>query len=232
MKVAIMQPYFFPYIGYFQLINAVDKFIIYDDVNYINKGWINRNNILVNGKSNLFTLPLKEASQNKKINEIVLIEDTKWKLKFLQTISQNYKKAKNFESVFPLIEKSINSEEKNISKYNTIQIKTICEYLNITTEIISSSTIYNNRHLKASERILDICLKEKAKIYINPSGGTNLYSVEYFMTKGIDLVFLKSKSIIYKQLSNDFIPWLSVIDLLMFNDINSLTYILKQFELN
>ena len=89
MKLAVMQPYLFPYIGYFQLIYAVDKFVLYDDVNYINKGWINRNNILVNGKGNLFTIPLKDASQNKLINEIYVSDEPKWKINFLQVIIRN-----------------------------------------------------------------------------------------------------------------------------------------------
>lgn len=93
MKIAIMQPYIFPYIGYFQLINAVDKFIIYDDVNYIKQGWINRNKILLNNEDYLFTFPLKNASSYKKINEIELSENlySKWKIKFFKTL-EVYKK--------------------------------------------------------------------------------------------------------------------------------------------
>ncbi|MDR6194877.1 WbqC family protein [Siphonobacter sp. SORGH_AS_0500] len=101
MTLAIMQPYLFPYIGYFQLLNAVDKFVIYDDVAFINRGWINRNSILNNGKAQLFTVPLKEASQNKLIHEISIDTDQKWRDKLLKTIQQNYKKAPHFAAVFP-----------------------------------------------------------------------------------------------------------------------------------
>src|ERR1035437_2930920 len=104
MKIAIMQPYIMPYIGYFQLINAVDKFVILDDVNYINKGWINRNNILVNKKAHLFVIPLKEASQNKLINEINISDEGKWKANLLKTIEQNYKRSPYFTIVYALIE--------------------------------------------------------------------------------------------------------------------------------
>jgi hypothetical protein len=112
-KIAIMQPYFLPYIGYFQLINAVDEFIIYDDVNFINKGWINRNNILVNNKASLFTIPLREASQNKLINEIEIIQDGKWQNKLVKTIEQSYKKAPNFADFFPILSEIINYAENN-----------------------------------------------------------------------------------------------------------------------
>ena len=107
MKVAIMQPYFFPYIGYFQLINLVDVFVVYDDVNYIKKGWINRNNILINKKSFLFSLPLQNMSQNKLINEIFLVEDTNWRISLLNTIQITYKNAPYFDEVYSLIEEII-----------------------------------------------------------------------------------------------------------------------------
>lgn len=104
MKIAVMQPYLFPYIGYFQLLNAVDMFVVFDDVNFIKKGWINRNNILVNRQKYLFTVPLKDASQNKLIKEVQIADDG-WQEKFLKTVAQSYKKAEFFDEAFALIEK-------------------------------------------------------------------------------------------------------------------------------
>lgn len=231
MKLAIMQPYFFPYIGYFQLINAVDKFVIYDDVNYINRGWINRNNFLVNGHANLFTLPLLEASQNKKINEIELLQDDKWKNKFIRTIEQNYKKAPYFEFVYPVIKNSLLINENNIARFNILQLKAVCDYLNINTEIIPTSGSYNNNHLKGQYRILDICMKEQAKVYINPEGGVELYETKNFNEQGIELFFIKSHSVIYKQFKNEFIPWLSIIDIMMFNTKETILNFLDQYTL-
>lgn len=117
MKLAIMQPYFLPYIGYFQLINAVDTFVLLDDVNYINKGWINRNQLLLNGKAHLFTLPLQKASQNKLINQLELSNETKWKDKLLKTIETAYKKAPQFHLVFPLISQILQYPESNLSLF-------------------------------------------------------------------------------------------------------------------
>lgn len=231
MKLAIMQPYIFPYIGYFQLIRSVDRFVMLDDVSYINKGWINRNNILVNGKSNLFSIPLKDASQNKLINEIDILQDGKWQSKFLKTLTLSYKKAACFESVFSLMEEIINSPISNISAFNHNAIVKIINYLGIDTEIVSSSSIYKNKNLKAQNRIIDICLKEKASVYINPAGGVDLYQKEDFRQQAIECYFIKSGDVTYDQFKNEFVPWLSIIDLLMFNTVVKMDEILNQYEL-
>ncbi len=231
MKIAIMQPYIFPYIGYFQLINAVDKFIIYDDVNFINKGWINRNRILVNGKDSLFTIPLKEASQNKLINSIEVNWDNAWKSKFLKTIEQSYKKAPHYQQVLPLIEGLLNTEKSIFSEIIFENLTQVCQYLEIKTEIVPSSSIYHNTHLKAQERIIDICVQEKTDTYINPIGGLELYDKAAFQAIGKELFFIKSKAIRYTQFKNEFVPWLSIIDVLMFCSIHELKETLNTFEL-
>lgn len=232
MKVAIMQPYFFPYIGYFQLINAVDTFVVFDDVNFIKKGWINRNNLLVNNQAYLFTLPIKGMSQNKKINETELSFETNWKGNLLETIKQNYKKTPQFHRVYPIIENSILSEVNNIAQFNFIQIQAICNYLNITTRLIPSSIIYNNTQLKGQERIIDICIKEKTTCYINPIGGTTLYNKQAFENHKLDLYFLKPMIVEYKQMNNSFVQYLSIIDTLMFVDGDKIkNELLTKFEL-
>lgn len=231
MKIAIMQPYFFPYIGYFQLIAAVDKFVIYDDVNFINRGWINRNNILVGGKPLLITLPLKEASQNKKILEVLVTNDNNSVEKLLKTIAMNYKKAPYFDQVYELIRRIFTISSISVSELNLIQIKTICNYLVMDTEIIPSSVPYSNHQLKGQERIIDICIQEKADTYINPIGGLELYERSKFEAAGIELFFIKSLPIEYRQFNHSFVPWLSIIDVLMFNDIEKVRGYLQNYEL-
>lgn len=231
MTIAIMQPYIFPYIGYFQLINAVDKFIIYDDVNFINKGWINRNNILVSGQPHLFTVPLKDASQNKLIREVELAQGEPWQKKFLKTVSQSYQKAPYYGKVFVLIEEIVNLEVKTIHELTHSALKITCAFMGIRTEIIPSSTRYNNTELKGQERILDICKQENASHYINPIGGMELYDKDRFEKEGIRLSFIKSVASPYSQFKNAFVPWLSVIDILMFNDQEDISKHLKAYEL-
>lgn len=231
MKIAIMQPYILPYIGYFQLIKAVDKFIIYDDVNFINRGWINRNRLLVGGKDSLFTIPLKEASQNKLIHEIEVNWDAAWKSKFLKTLEQSYKKAPFYADVLPLVQASLALDNVPISEVIVENLRILCSYLDIKTEIIASSRSYNNQHLKAQERILDICLQEKAHQYINPIGGIELYDKTVFEEKGMVLNFIKVKAISYPQFKNEFVPWLSILDVLMFNSVAQIQGFLEEYEL-
>jgi len=231
MTIAIMQPYIFPYIGYFQLIHAVDKFILYDDVNFINKGWINRNNILVSGQPHLFTIPLKDASQNKLINEVELLGSDPWQKKLLKTIRQSYQKAPYFEKIFVLIEEIVNLKVQTIHELATSAIQQTCAFLEIQTIIEPSSTIYKNTHLKGQNRILDICKQENADYYINPIGGMELYDRHTFEAEGIKLNFIKSVASPYPQFKNAFVPWLSIIDMLMFNGPEDMMKHLKAYEL-
>ena len=231
MKIAIMQPYFMPYIGYFQLINVADKFVILDDVNYIKKGWINRNNILINKKSYLFVLPLQKVSQNKNINEIKILDSYKWKSDLLKTISESYKKAPFYSDVYPLIEKIINYDQNNLVSYIKYSIVEICNYLKINTEILISSEIEKNNELKGEKKIVDICSLLNSKTYINPIGGIELYNRSYFSKYNLKLQFLKTDNLVYEQFKNEFIPWLSIIDVIMFNSIDDTQKMLTKFEL-
>ena len=226
-----MQPYLFPYLGYFQLIKSVNKFLVYDDVNYINKGWINRNRLLVNGKEYTFTIPLKKVSQNKLIDEIEIVDEEKWKIKLLKTIENSYKSSPFFSSSFPIIHQSLIDEEKKLSKFIVNSLKRVMSYLRINTQIIDSSINYSINGLKCADRILEICKQEKADTYINPFGGQNIYSKEYFTQKGIELFFIKTEFKEYKQSSNKFIPGLSIIDLLMNNSVEQINIMLDNYEL-
>ncbi|MBN2693426.1 WbqC family protein [bacterium] len=232
MKVAIMQPYFFPYIGYFQLINSVDKFVIYDDVSFIKGGWINRNNILINNNKQLFTIPLSNISSFNTIKNTTIDKKNYpiWLKKFEKTIYSSYKKAPYYEKIESLIFDVLKTQVESISDLNRDLLIKISEYLNIKTEFVNHSEVYNNSSKKGEERIIDICLQESAKTYINPIGGIELYSKDNFNKNGLELKFLKSKNIEYKQFNNEFIPWLSIIDVLMFNSIEDIQKMLNEYE--
>ncbi len=231
MVLAIMQPYFLPYIGYFQLLKAVDKFVLYDDVNFINRGFINRNNLLVNGRASLFTIPLKDASQNKLIHEVGLSDDTSWQKKLIRTVEQSYKKAPQFETVFPLFLDIVGYVPQNIGDLCYYSLTRISRYLGIGTQIVPSSTIYRNGQLKREKRILDICRLENAIHYINPQGGVTLYDKDYFASRNVQLSFLKANLIPYPQYGDTFVPGLSILDVLMFNDVRQTHNLLDQYEL-
>lgn len=235
MKLAIMQPYLFPYIGYFQLINFVDKFVIYDDVNFIKQGWINRNNILVQGKPFMFTVPLVNQSSFAKIKEIevnIKLYDS-WKKKFLKTIEQSYKKAPYYKEVFDLISNvlDVQGNENSISELATKSLIATSNYLALKTEFVLTSEVYGNQILSGTNRVIDICKKENATHYINPIGGQELYKQDVFEQSGLDLKFIKSLSFSYNQFSLDFVPWLSMIDILMFNSIDQTKLLLDKYVL-
>ena len=231
MKIGIMQPYFFPYIGYWQLINAVDKYVIYDDVNYIKGGWINRNRILINDKPGFINLKMDGASPNKLINEIQVSSDNRWKSKLLKTIELSYKKAPFFEKVYPIVEEIINFDEVNLALYLENSIKKIAEHLDIKTEFIISSSINKDNSLKGQDKVIEICKSLGAKEYYNAIGGVELYSAENFNYYGIELRFLRTEYIEYKQFKNDFSPYLSIIDVMMFNSKEEIMNILDMYSL-
>jgi hypothetical protein len=226
-----MQPYLFPYIGYFQLINAVDKFVILDDVTFIKKGWINRNRILLNNKEFLFTIPVEKISQNKLIKDTKVFDKHAFNKKFYTTINQVYKKAVNYEVIFNLIKKIMDFETEYITQINHFCISEVCNYLEIKTQIVKTSSIYENTNLKAENRIMDICFKEKADYYINPIGGKDIYDKNMFQSNNLKINFLNTDNIVYKQFENEFIPFLSIIDVLMFNSKDNIKEMLLQYKL-
>ena len=230
MKIGIMQPYLFPYIGYYQLIKAVDTFVIYDDVNYIKQGWINRNRILVNGIENMFSIPLKGGpSQSKKINEMEFLDNTISKL--LRTIEQSYKKSPYFSEVYPLITNILTYQEPNTDKFLRYSLNMVMEHLEINTRVLVSSEIEKNNSLKGADKGIDICKQLKGTNYINAIGGQELYSKEIFAENGLILNFIESKPIVYPQFKNQFIPWLSIIDVMMFNSVEKIQEMLDNYEL-
>lgn len=229
-----MQPYVFPYIGYFQLIKSVDVFVFYDDVNYIKQGWINRNKILVSGKELLYTIPLKDASSFNTIRETEVNVHlfVKWRAKFLRTLEQSYKKAPYFEEVYKLIVNILDNDFTLIADLANESIIKISAYLGIITKFLCSSSDYpDTKSLDRESRLIEIIKRNNAVCYINPIGGQELYTKEFFLKKGIELSFIKSKQINYKQFNNEFIPWLSIVDVMMFNSPEEVNSMLDQYEL-
>lgn len=217
MKIAVMQPYLFPYVGYYQLVAAVDRFVFFDDVNFIVRGWINRNRILVGGEPRYFTVPLRGVSQNALINSVaVMADDPKWSRQILDTLRQTYAKAPFRAAVMPIVEEVLLGTGPSISVMAESSVRRVCEYVGISPSWATSSMRdYGNRHLKAQERVIDICRREGASAYINPANGRALYSVSDFARAGLDLGFLRPTLSSYPQRATEFVPGLSILDLLM-----------------
>lgn len=230
MKLGIMQPYFFPYLGYWQLINAVDTYVVYDDVAYIKGGWINRNNILVNGSAHLITLPLENSSSFKNINEIEITKNQKNIEKLLKTIQMSYSKAPYFQVVYTMIEKLL-KENTNIAMLNYNSICEINKYIGVKTKVLLSSEIEKDNSLKAQDKVIHINKLLGADTYVNAIGGMELYNKEDFNKEGIELKFLKMNDVKYQQLKNEFVPNLSIIDVLMFNSHKQIKEMLDDYTL-
>lgn len=217
-QLAIMQPYLFPYVGYFQLLSAVDRFVFYDDVNYIKGGWINRNRLMLAGRVTWFTFPLRGASVHKAINEIHVQRDGVWARKLLKSVRESYGAAPCFEQAFTLLEDVVLSDESSLSVLARQSVMAVAHYLGLGAEFAISTGRYGNEHLRGPDRVLDICRQERASEYHNLPGGEALYSADKFLSAGIELKIMRPTLTEYPQKELPFAPGLSILDLLMFND--------------
>lgn len=232
MRLAVMQPYFFPYIGYFQLVQSVDTFVFFNDVNFIKKGWINRNSILHQHNAQPFVIPLVKASQNKRINETAVSDFASWRTDFLHTLEFNYRKAPYFKSAYELIHALLHSKEDfMIDELAAKSVIAVAAYIGLKTKFLFSSD-FTYSGTGGQEKILDICRQLNASVYINPRNGAHQYNREVFADAGVELLFLQAVNMPYKQFSNDhFLPWLSVIDVLMFNAPEAIAEMVGQNQL-
>ena len=213
-----MQPYLFPYIGYFQLIASCDRFVIHDDVQYIKGGWINRNRILVNGNPTYITLPIRSDASHLGINERHFTPDfEKQKTSLARQIEGAYRKAPFYNGAYEMIRECLQVQDENVASFVTQTIKQFCQYIGITTPFVTSSSLTKDSTLQAEDRVIAINKVLGADIYINPIGGLELYKRENFASNGIDLRFIRTHDLQYPQFSAPFVPALSIIDVMMFN---------------
>jgi hypothetical protein len=231
-RVAIMQPYFLPYIGYFQLIKSVDEFIIYDNIQYTKKGWINRNRILVNGTDRLITLPVKKASDYLNVVDRELADT--WstdRRSLLNLVKSSYGKAPHFSETYKLLEECLTAEYTNLFEFIHQSLLKINRYIGIDTPMVLSSTISIDHSLKSEEKVVSLCKAVGATMYINAIGGQHLYSKDRFADHKIQLQFIKSDTVQYTQFNSTFVPWLSIVDVLMFNSKEDITRYLNSYTL-
>ena len=231
MKIGIMQPYFFPYIAYFQLLNMVDKYVVFDTAYFANNKWGYRNRILINGAPVFFRVTTLKASQNKRFNEIKVSGDIETKKSNIYTLECAYRKAPHFPEVMPILEQFLLADYDNLSEYNTASIRLVCNYLGIKTEILLFSELDCDEDLNKQYRIFDVCKVLGGNEYINAIGGTELYDFEEFREHGIELAFLKLDDITYPQFGREFVPNLSIIDVMMFNSIPEIQDLLNRYTL-
>jgi hypothetical protein len=232
VKLAVMQPYLFPYIGYYQLMHAVDRFVVADDLTFIKQGWINRNRLLINGVPTYFTVPLKRHAATALIKDVEIDDQGKrWRTTLLKTVENFYRRAPSFDDVYPLVERVFRGPFTTIADMARASLREVCDHLGVQATIVESSSVYGNAQLKGQDRVIDTCRVERAGDYVNAIGGQALYSREAFLAEGIRLRFVRTGAIEYPQFKPPFVPSLSVIDLLMFNSLDAARELLNRYEL-
>ncbi len=232
MKVGIMQPYFLPYLGYFQLMSICDTFVVYDNIKFTKKGWIHRNRMLLNDKDHMFSIPLRSDSDFLNVDQRFIGENfDKERMKILGQIRSAYGRAVCFHEVYPLIEDIFIDNEKNLFRFIYNSLVKIKESLSITTPLVISSEVAIDHDLKGKHRVMELCKALGGDTYINPVGGMELYDKEEFKANGIDLHFHKMRAVTYPQYGDAFIPSLSILDVMMFNPKEKIQQQLKEYDL-
>lgn len=213
-----MQPYFVPYIGYFQLIAAVDLFVLHDRVKYVKKGWINRNRILQDGSDAVISLPISHDSDTLDIRDRRVAPDFD-RDRLLNRVREAYRKAPCFQQTMPLVESIVRHEDADLFQYLRHGVSCVCEHLGISTPIVPASTIAIDHSLRAQDKVIALAKAAGADTYVNAIRGMELYSAESFREAGLRLRFLRSRPFEYPQFGKPFVPWLSIVDVLMFNPV-------------
>ncbi len=230
--VSMMQPYLFPYLGYFQLIARSDVFVLGDDLQYVKGSWINRNRVLANGQPKLITFPLRKANQFAPINQRWLCDEFEQEAqKLLKTLELSYSRAPYKAETMALVREIFAHPERNLARFIENSIRRICAYLQIATPIRIGSELGLPARMDKQERVVTIAQKMTAELYINPIGGTALYCPGYFRSNGLVLRFLRMDDLSYPQFNHPFVPSLSIIDVLMFNSRSEAQALLRRFSL-
>jgi hypothetical protein len=231
MIASIMQPYLLPYIGYFQLIACSDIFVAHDDIQYIKGGWINRNRILLNGEPDWITLPVAAADHRLSIRERRYRQPEHHVPKMLRRIEAAYRAAPFFDIAFPFLRDALSLDEPNVAAFNLFVLKCLTNRIGIRTPVVVSSSLGMGEEIRGQDRVIAICRRVGATRYVNPIGGTSLYDTGRFADAGIALNFLKSSASTYQQFRQTPVPFLSIVDVLMFNDETAISRMLTEFEL-
>jgi hypothetical protein len=227
----MMQPYIFPYLGYFQLIAAADVFVLGDDLQYIRSGWVNRNRILNNGEAKLITFALKKDRFELPIMQRQFIDTFSEEAeRLINLITQYYRKAPYFEQVMPLIARLIRFPQQNLALFAEHAIRELCAYLHIVTPILRGSDLKLNSCVDKQDRVINIAHTFAATTFLNPLGGCELYDRDLFARQGLLLRFFSMGDVVYRQFGKPFVPKLSIIDVLMFNCVEQVQAMLECYS--
>jgi len=235
MKIGIMQPYFFPYLGYFSLIKYTDQFILLDVVQFIRHGWIERNRILKSGQEgwNYIRISLIRHEREATIKDILIREDENWRELIFRQLEHYKKKAPFYEKTIDFLQGCFKVTFVSIAELDAFLLEQVCQYLGISKKI----TLFSKMNLNIEEVkepddwALNICIALHATEYINPAGGMEIFDKNKYSKKNVTIKFLKNKLIPYNQFRIKFESGLSIIDALMFNSPESVNQMLDEIQL-
>ena len=222
-----MQPYFFPYLGYFQLVHAVDEFVFLDDVTFIKRGYINRNSLLLNGQVHRFTIPVQNISQFRPISGHYYLDSNN---RFLDLLYHGYHRAPYFQVIFELVSNVLSCTDCSVAAVNAKSVMATCRYLHAERSFHFSSLLDPKSARKGDDRLIHLCAHREASTYINAAGGRALYDARRFEANGVSLGFIESRFPAYRQKANGFVPGLSIIDALMWNSPEQVVEMLRHYS--
>ena len=235
MKLGIMQPYFFPYLGYFSLIKNTDKWVVFDTPQYINKGWVNRNRVLSPSKEGFsyITVPVVKHSRDIRIKDVLIDHSRDWKAKIMGQMDYYRKHAPHYMETKEILDELFRRDIDGISELNIAALDMVCGYLGIAFDysVFSGNTMGIDSVGGPDEWSLEISKKMGASIYVNPPGGRSFFNKEKFDKAGIGLRFLTQRLSIYNTYPYNFVPGLSIIDVMMFNSPTDINNMLEDYEL-
>ncbi len=229
MTLAGNQPYFLPYLGFWQLIHLSDLFLLADDYDFIRHSWINRNRILVNGQVQYFRVEIARGGPSRLIRDKQVALTPYLCRDKLKTVAMAYHKAPYLAEGYALAERILTCPERNLALFLEYSIREVCAYLGITTPIKHSSDLTGNSCFKREERIYDFCHRLGADTYVNLPGGQALYDREEFARRGIRLCFIQPELKPYPQSGGPFVERLSILDAIMFNSREQLHEMLDDY---
>jgi hypothetical protein len=232
LRVALMQPYFFPYLGYFQLMHAVDCFVFYDDAQFMKGGWVNRNRLLVAGRPGWWTFPVVHASHRLPISRRAYCNSPTQVSRLAAQVEHAYRLAPQFGSMFPRIAGYLESPRSNVATFNQSHLELLARDMGLQCRFLAASELVPGTTLDGQAKVIEICRALGASHYVNSPGGQALYDATAFADAGVQLGFLHPRPAAYPQFGEAHVPALSIVDALMFNDPANMRQLLQQYDLS
>lgn len=230
-----MQPYFFPYMGHFSLVAACEKWVVFDDSQYTSRSWMNRNRVLHPSAGwSYINLPVHKTGLNSKIKDVLVVDKKDSWLRVRAQLAHYKNKAPFYNQVLSIVDEAFSVESHRLVDINVSSIKSVCRYLNVAFDYTISSRVnfdYSTVR-EADDWAFVITRQMGGEQYVNPSSGRHLFSRKKYIEGGIDLLFHEFEPFVYDCGQFKFESSLSILDVLMWNTVESVRSGLSCFKLS